>query len=88
MRLLAWSVALLMAIVWAGCEWGSPTPQRPAIEHDQWRRTASGWEPKASWQAPPAAPRIAMHPLALASLQMTLSLLALSAEAGGQQRRN
>lgn len=87
MRLLAWSAALVMTIVWAGCEWGSREPQRPAVEHDQWRRTTSGWEPSASWQAPPAARRLAVHPLALASLQMTLSLLALSTDSESPRRR-
>lgn len=46
---------------------------------ERWVRTRTGWEKPSSWVAPPPVYEPPIHPLALAGLQMFLSLAALIA---------
>ena len=74
----------LASIVELPKAWSGASPsaiQEPAKKHDPWRRTTAGWERTTRWemsggsQKPLAAWRV--HPLAIASLQVLISLFAL-----------
>jgi hypothetical protein len=54
-------------------------PPGIALAKERWVHTRTGWEKPSSWIAPPPAYEPPIHPLALAGLQMMISLGALIA---------
>ncbi len=85
-RLLGWLLALLAVITWAGLETTHGSPQPQIVAH-AWRRTTAGWEWRPRWRSPLAEDPTLFHPLVLASLQLAVSLLALSSGAEDEQSR-
>ena len=80
LRTFAWLLVSVTVLTWAGLELGC-TATRPEVNRYEWRRMAGGWERIASWRPPARADEPAVHPLLLASLELTASLVALSGAA-------
>lgn len=83
-RLLGWLLALLAVIIWAGLETTQGHSQPQIVAH-AWRRTTAGWEWRPRWRSPLAEDPTFFHPLVLASLQLSVSLLALSSGSSSEQ---
>lgn len=83
MRGITGTLVVLLAIgyIASNVKW-STAPHanaEPERLQDGWRRTAQGWEQRASWVAREPAERVpcAVRPWTVAALQVLLSLLAL-----------
>ena len=76
LRSLLWSLALLAALVVVGWNFAAPARQ-PQVAGYVWRRTTKGWEQVPQWRPPERTEEPWIHPLLVASLQLSLSLLAL-----------
>jgi hypothetical protein len=83
-RLLLWFMALLAALTSVGWQYMGPV-RRPELAGYVWRRTTSGWEHIPLWRPPERREAPTIHPLLVASLQLSLSLLALEAVPAGSQ---
>jgi len=77
-RPLLWLLALLAALTSVGWQYMDPV-RRPELTGYVWRRTTSGWEHIPLWRPPDHRDDPTIHPLLVASLQLSLSLLALEA---------
>ena len=83
-RRLLWLLALIGVFMPVAWQVTSPV-RRPEIVGYVWRRTAVGWEQMPKWRPPEGGDEPAIHPLLLASLQLALSLVALSAMPAGSE---
>ena len=93
LALAAWAVSHASAIATAGDGASAAGRQADAAAGDgDWRRTVNGWERKSNWEPVEqrrAAPRLPwrVHPLALALLQLLISLAALLAFSRPRDKR-
>jgi hypothetical protein len=77
LRPILWLLVVLGALAFASPTLFSPSSQ-PVITGFSWRRTLGGWERIPHWRAPDVQELPHIHPVAIATLQLALSLLALS----------
>ena len=80
-RLLKWIGAwliVLAAVGWATCIVELPPSGQPQRETEQWRRSRRGWEDTTAWFTPRAKRDPLVDPLFFGSLELFLSVAALS----------
>lgn len=81
MRAICLLSLTLLAAGYLAVVWESPESldSQPTVDQARWVRTRDGWEHTSSWARPAPVYDPPIHPLALAGLQMGLSLAALIA---------
>ena len=78
MRSIGWITVILIAALWGASEIRLPAANDPAPRDSGWRRTRDGWERSSQLLRQPVA-QPALHPSIVASLEILLAILALSA---------
>jgi len=85
-------VLLAIGYIASSVKWSTPphADEEPQRLQDGWRRTAQGWEQRASWVAREPIKHVpcVVHPWTVAALQVLFSLLALLlARPAGDRKR-
>ena len=78
MRSIVWITVILIAALWGASEIRLPAANDPAPRESGWRRTRVGWERSSQLLRQPIV-QPSLHPSVVASLEILLAILALSA---------
>jgi hypothetical protein len=78
MRSIGWMTVIIIAALWGASEIRLPAAADPAPRDSGWRRTRDGWERSTQLLRQPVA-QPSLHPSVVASLEILLVILALSA---------